>query len=78
LTDILFGDFFVNEETVRHVTVVNSGNFNFDFAWKKPSSVRHLSITPENATVRNGESVDIELHYFPIAEHRFNKARVQL
>lgn len=73
-----FGDFFVNEETVRRVTVHNSGNFNFDFAWKKPTSVRYLSISPENATVRNGESVEIEIRYFPVAEHTFTKAKIGL
>jgi len=60
------------------VTIINSGNFNFDFVWRKSSSTKYLSISPENATVRNGESVDIELRYCPVAEHRFNKTKIAL
>jgi len=73
-----FGDIFVNEHQERTVQIVNSGKFNFDFAWKKASSLRFVTISPEQGTVRCGESVNIKLKYFPISEHKMQKAKLQL
>lgn len=30
-----FGDFFINEKKTKKVVVTNSGEFNFDFVWKR-------------------------------------------
>lgn len=30
-----FGDFFINEKKSKKVVVLNSGEFNFDFVWKR-------------------------------------------
>lgn len=64
-----FGDIFINEKKSRTITVTNSGDFNFDFAVKK-SQFSYVTITPENATVKKNESVDIEVQFAPTNEYR--------
>lgn len=76
--DVNFGDIFINETQTRSVKITNSGRFNFDFSWKMPNTSRCVTISPEQGTVRSGESVSIELKYFPQSEHKLAKAKFQL
>jgi len=59
-----FEDIFVKEFRVRKVSLFNSGKFNFDFAWKR-KNCKYVIITPEQGTVKQNESFDIEIKYAP-------------
>eukprot|EP01022_Parablepharisma_sp_SALTPOND_P020800 TRINITY_DN386_c0_g1_i3.p1 TRINITY_DN386_c0_g1~~TRINITY_DN386_c0_g1_i3.p1 ORF type:complete len:4093 (+),score=589.86 TRINITY_DN386_c0_g1_i3:873-13151(+) len=74
---IEFGDFFINEKKTRTITIVNLGEFNFDFIWKRPAS-RYLTITPESGSVKKGSKVTVDLTYFPITPHKLLKYRCGL
>ena len=65
-----FGDMFVNEKKGRTITIENSGDFNFDVAIKK-SPFNYITFTPENATVKKYEKMQIEIVFNPIAEYHF-------
>lgn len=72
-----FGDFFVNEKKSKHVAIHNSGEFNFDFVWRRATN-KYITITPENGTVKKGESVEFEIVYLPIAEHKLKAYKATL
>jgi len=76
--EVNFGDIFINECQSRSVKITNSGKFNFDFSWKMPNSSRYVAISPEQGTVKSGESVSIYLKYAPLTEHKLSKAKFQL
>ena len=62
---IHFGNIFVKDFRVQAVTLVNNGDFNFDFTIdRKPSD--SLMIHPENGTVKKNEKVNIEFHFQPM------------
>lgn len=69
--DIDFGDIFLNEKKLRRIIIENLGDFNFDFAIKKPTNMQILSISPELGTVRKKDRKEIELLFAPITEFRF-------
>lgn len=62
----------INEKRVKRVTIVNSGRFNFDFAWNvKTKTPGMFTITPEIGTVPKGERVVCELSFLPTREINF-------
>ncbi|KAJ3408149.1 hypothetical protein HDU80_006663 [Chytriomyces hyalinus] len=61
-----FGQVQLNEKRLKRVTIINSGKFNLDFAWKflsKASGV--LTIEPEIGTVPKGGRVVCEIMFMP-------------
>jgi hydrocephalus-inducing protein len=52
-----FGDFFINEKKSKTVVLTNSGEFNFDFVWKRQVN-KYISITPETGTVQKGSQME--------------------
>lgn len=72
-----FGDFFINEKKTKKVVVTNSGEFNFDFVWKRQVN-KYIQITPETGSVPKGEEVEFEITYLPIGEHQLKNYRLQL
>ena len=63
-----YGDFFINEKKTKIVTLINNGEFNFDFVWKRAVN-KYIVITPETGTVQKGTEATFEITYLPIAEH---------
>ena len=63
-----FGEFFINEQKSKTVVLANSGEFNFDFVWKRQVN-KYIKITPETGTVQKGGEVEIQIDYAPISEH---------
>lgn len=49
---IHMGDIYINEKLTKQLTIVNKGDFNFDFAIKKSNFLNFITITPENGTVK--------------------------
>ena len=72
-----FGDFFINEKKTKKVMLENSGEFNFDFVWKRATN-KYITITPETGTVKKGEKVEFDILYLPIAEHRLKNYKISL
>ena len=56
---------------------MNSGEFNFDFVWKRQIN-KYITITPETGTVQKGSEVAFEITYLPIAEHQLKNYKVSL
>ena len=48
-----FGEFFINEQKSKTVVLANSGEFNFDFVWKRQVN-KYIKVTPETGTVQKG------------------------
>ena len=72
-----FSDFFINERKSKKVIISNSGEFNFDFVWKRQVN-KYITIIPETGTVKKGTEVEFEIIYLPIAEHKLKKYKLQL
>ena len=64
-----FGDFFVNEKKTKSIVVENKGDFNFDFQFKRQSN-KYVTIEPEAATVKKGDSVNVDIVYLPKNSHK--------
>lgn len=61
-----FGLVQLNEKRLRRVAIVNSGRFNFDFAWKAFGQRGNgLSISPDAGTVRRGERIFCDVSFQP-------------
>ena len=61
-----FGQVQINEKRLKRVYIINSGKFNFDFAWKFPTKNGGVvSITPEIGTVPKGERIYCEIVFLP-------------
>jgi hydrocephalus-inducing protein len=72
-----FGEFFINERKTKKVSLLNSGEFNFDFLWKRQVN-KYITITPETGSVPKGEEIEFEITYLPIGEHQLKNYRLQL
>jgi hydrocephalus-inducing protein len=48
-----FGEFFINERKTKKVVLVNKGEFNFDFVWRRQVNP-YLTITPDTGSVTKG------------------------
>jgi len=46
----------------------NSGEFNFDFMWKRQVN-KYIQITPDKGSVPKNQEIEFEITYFPIVEH---------
>jgi len=57
--------------------LTNSGEFNFDFVWKRTVN-KYVTITPDTGTVKQGSEVKIEINYLPIAEHELKNYKASL
>jgi len=57
-----FGQVIINQRVAKAVSLVNTGEINYDFEWKMGRNPR-LSIKPELGTVPKGERVVCELCY---------------
>eukprot|EP00743_Colponemidia_sp_Colp-15_P000860 GILK01000949.1.p1 GENE.GILK01000949.1~~GILK01000949.1.p1 ORF type:complete len:1078 (+),score=227.51 GILK01000949.1:666-3899(+) len=67
----------VNERSMKQIVIVNSGNFNFDFTWKRAPN-RMLMITPEQGTVKRGDKLVCQVGYLPLTEHQLDNYRATL
>jgi len=74
---IEFGDFFINEKKSTSISIVNLGEFNFDFVWKRPAN-RYFTITPETGSVKKGSKITVDLTYFPLTPHKLGKYKCAL
>jgi hydrocephalus-inducing protein len=72
-----FGDFFINEKKSKMVVIQNSGEFNFDFVWKRQVN-KYVTITPETGTVQKGDEMQFEITYLPLAEHSLKNYKLSL
>jgi hydrocephalus-inducing protein len=72
-----FGEFFINEKKSKTVVLTNSGDFNFDFVWKRQVN-KYIKITPETGTVTKGGEVEIQIDYAPISEHQLKNFKMML
>lgn len=72
-----FGEFFINERKTKKVVLVNKGEFNFDFVWRRQVNP-YLTITPETGSVTKGAEVEFEITYLPINEHALKNFKMQL
>lgn len=67
------GDIYINEKRTRVIEIENRGEFNFDFAVRKPPQLSSfIQVLPEVGTVKQNERSKIEVKFIPVAEHRFN------
>lgn len=76
-TNLNLGEFFINEKKTRIISLTNSGEFNFDYVWKR-SVNKYVTITPETGTVKTGSEIKIEINYLPIAEHELKNYKSTL
>ena len=72
-----FGEFFVNEKKSKTVTIENSGDFNFDYMWKRTPN-KYITIKPETGTVKKGSSETIEIIYLPLNAHKLKNYKCSL
>jgi hydrocephalus-inducing protein len=72
-----FGDFFINEKKTKTVILQNSGDFNFDFVWKRQIN-KYITITPDTGSVQKGREIEFEITYLPIGEHQLKNYKIQL
>jgi hydrocephalus-inducing protein len=76
-TNLDWGDFFINEKKTKVIQLTNSGEFNFDFVWKRPVN-KYVTITPETGSVKTGGEIKMEINYLPIAEHELKNYKATL
>jgi hydrocephalus-inducing protein len=67
---IHMGDIYINEKHNKALTIVNKGDFNFDFAIKKSNFLNFVQITPEHGTCRKQDKIVIDLQFAPQQECR--------
>lgn len=72
-----FSEFFINERKTKRVIVQNSGEFNFDFVWKRQVN-KYITITPETGSVPKRDEQEFEITYLPIGEHQLKDYKLQL
>jgi len=72
-----FGEFFINEKKTKKVVLLNNGEFNFDFVWKRQVN-KYIKITPETGTVQKGTEMNIDIDYAPISEHEMKNFKLML
>ena len=72
-----FGEFFVNEKKVKTITIENSGNFNFDYMFKRTPN-KYITILPETGTVKKGGTETIDLIYLPLNAHKLKNYKCSL
>jgi hydrocephalus-inducing protein len=72
-----FGEFFINEKKTKTVKLVNKGEFNFDYVWRRQAN-RWIKVTPDTGSVPKGEEVQFEINYLPQYEHDLKNYKMQL
>merc|ERR1711871_744267 len=72
-----FGEFFINEKKTKTVRLVNKGEFNFDFVWRRQAN-RWIKVTPETGSVPKGGELEFEITYLPQYEHDLKTYKMQL
>lgn len=70
LVNINMGDIYINEKRTKSLTIINSGDFNFDFAVKKMNFLNFIQILPENGTVKKQDKITIDVVFSPLEECR--------
>jgi len=60
------GDIYINEKQNRTLTILNQGDFNFDFNIKKSNFLNFFTITPESGTVKKQDKLEIDLCFAPL------------
>jgi len=66
-----FGMVHLNERAVRKLTLANTGKFNFDYLWERPSGTTPmLQITGGKlgGSIRKGEKLELEVEFRPVGE----------
>lgn len=66
-TTVDFGSVQINEKRCKRITIINTGKYNFDFAWKGIKRGGIVSVVPDIGTVPKGERVHCEVSYIPVA-----------
>ena len=66
-----FGEIFVNENLEKNISLINKGDFNFNFVIlrKHNSSIK---IEPENGTIHKNEKIKIKVLFDPKSETKVN------
>ena len=72
-----FGDFFVNEKKTKSIVLENKGDFNYDFHFKRLPN-KYITIEPENGTIKKGDSLQVNIMYFPKSSHKLKNYKCQL
>ena len=76
LTRLDFGTVQLPERAVKRVAIVNSGKFNFDFAWSfAPPRSKLVEITPESGTVKRGGKVYCDVAFVASHEETLDRLR---
>ncbi|XP_035827636.1 hydrocephalus-inducing protein [Aplysia californica] len=68
LNQINFGEVEVNENAIRHLFILNSGKFNFDYTWEfSDNSIGKdaITVSPDKGGVMCGETQQISLMFCP-------------
>lgn len=70
--EIAFGHVEINEESIRNITIFNSGKFNFDYEWCMDNiggvggkATQAVTVTPANGMIAHGESTRTTLAFCP-------------
>ena len=69
--ELNFGDMFVNGLKKQSITIVNDGDFNFDFVISGKRNPA-LIIEPETSTVHKNEKITINFLFEPKIETQLN------
>lgn len=72
-----FGEFFINEKKTKKVCLVNRGEFNFDYVWRRQVNP-WIKVTPETGSVPKGEDIEFEITYLPKHEHELKNFKMSL
>jgi len=72
VSELPFGDCYINEQRAQTIQIENTGEFNFDFSFRKPAGVSFVQVVPEMGTVRQKEKFSIEVRFTPMAECRLS------
>ncbi|XP_055892829.1 hydrocephalus-inducing protein homolog isoform X5 [Biomphalaria glabrata] len=69
INQINFGEVDINENIIRHLFLLNTGKFNFDFVSEfgdKGTGAEALTLTPQKGGVMCGETVQLSLAFCPL------------
>ncbi|CAL1541298.1 unnamed protein product [Lymnaea stagnalis] len=68
VNQINFGEVEINENVIRHLFLLNTGNFNFDFQSEfspKSTGTEAITLTPSMGSAMSGETKEMSLAFCP-------------
>ena len=72
-----FQNVYVNERSVRDVTVANTGRVNFEFQWKAPPRTSGVTVTPLSGKVSRNESMKCQVEFKPLKEGALENCKLE-